>query len=79
MYNHLIERFEREVRQVSKRDITLSDSSFYSGEQRSLYKKVVVDGQETHMHVDLFQLQDSIGRGRVAEQVRTIVASILLG
>lgn len=79
MYNHLVERFEREVRQFSKKDITLTKQSYYSGEQRSLYKKVVVDGEETHIHVDLFQLQDSIGRGKVAEQVRTVVATVLLG
>lgn len=79
MYKHLVERFEREVRQVSKKDISLSKDSFYSGEQRSLYKRVVVDGKETNYHVDLWDLQDWVSRGKVSEQVRAVVAQVILG
>lgn len=79
MYRHLVERFERESRNFTKRDVSLSDDSFYIGEQNSLYKKVIVDGRETKIRVDLFKLQESVGRGTVTEQVKAVVAQVILG
>lgn len=79
MLRHIIERFEREASQFTKRNITLSDNSFYSGEQRSYYKKLVVDGKETRHHIDIMDLQDSVSRDRMNEKVRAVAGLILLG
>jgi hypothetical protein len=79
MNKNLIERFEREASEFTKRDISLSKESFYSGEQRSLYKRLVIDGTETRHHIDLMDLQESVGRGRFTDRVRAVAGIILLG
>ena len=76
---HLVEKFEREASEFCKRDIRLSEESFYSGEQRSYYKKLVVDGKETRHHIDLFRLQEANSRGRMNEKVRTVAGLLILG
>ena len=78
MNTQLIERFEKEASEFTKRDVTLSKNSFYSGEQRSFYKKLVVDGQETRHHIDIMDLQESVSRGKMTEKVRVIAGLILL-
>lgn len=75
---HIFEKFEREASEFTKREISLSKDSFYSGEQRSHYKKLVVDGVETRHHIDLVDLQESASRGRLADKVRVVAAMILL-
>lgn len=79
MLRHIVERFEREASEFAKRKVTLSDNSFYSGEQRSFYKKLVVDGQETRHHIDIMELQESMSRDRMHDKVRTVAGLILLG
>ena len=79
MLRHIVERFEREASAFTKRNVTLSENSFYSGEQRSYYKKLVVDGKETRHHIDIMDLQESIGRDRLNEKVRAVAGLILLG
>ena len=79
MLRHIVERFEREASAFTKRDITLSTDSFYSGEQRSYYKKLVIDGVETRHHIDIMDLQESMSRDRMNEKVRAIAGLILLG
>ena len=79
MLRHLVERFEREASEFTKRDISLSQDSFYSGEQRSYYKKLVVDGKETRHHIDIMELQETVSRGRMADKVHAVAGLILLG
>lgn len=79
MLRHIVERFEREASEFTKRKVTLSDNSFYSGEQRSFYKKLVIDGQETRHHIDVMELQESMSRDRMHEKVRAVAGLILLG
>lgn len=79
MFRHLFEKFERDASDFCKRDVSLSEESFYSGELRSYYKKLVVDGKETRHHIDLFQLQEANGRGRLNEKIRTVAGLIILG
>ena len=78
MLQHIVEKFEREASEFCRREITLSDTSFYSGEQRSYYKKLVVDGKETRHHIDIFQLQESNARGKLHEKVRTVAGLLIL-
>jgi len=78
MLRHLVEKFEREASDFCKREISLTRESFYSGEQRSYYKKLVVDGKETRHHIDLFQLQEANSRGRLNEKVRTVAGLLIL-
>ena len=79
MLRHIVERFEREASNFTKRQVTLSENSFYSGEQRSYYKKLVVDGKETRHHIDIMDLQESMSRDRMTEKVRMVAGLILLG
>lgn len=79
MLRHIVERFEREASEFTKRKVTLSERSFYSGEQRSYYKKLVVDGYETRHHIDIMELQESMSRDRMQEKVRVVAGLILLG
>lgn len=79
MFGHLVEKFETEASEFCRRDVSLTQESFYSGEQRSYYKKLVVDGKETRHHIDLFQLQESVGRGKLSEKVRAVAGLIILG
>jgi hypothetical protein len=79
MNKHLIERFEREASEFTKREVTLSKDSFYSGEQRSFYKKLVIDGKETRHHIDVMELQESLSRGKMTDKVRAVAGIILLG
>lgn len=79
MLDHIVEKFEKEASDFCKRDISLSRDSYYSGEQRSYYKKLVVDGKETRHHIDLFQLHELNGRGKLNEKVRTVAGLIILG
>ena len=79
MLRHIVERFEREASAFCKRQVTLSENSFYSGEQRSYYKKLVVDGKETRHHIDIMDLQESMSRDRMTEKVRMVAGLILLG
>lgn len=79
MLRHLVEKFEREASEFCKKEITLSEDSFYSGEQRSYYKKLVVNGKETRHHIDLFRLQEASARGRINEQIRAVAGLIILG
>lgn len=79
MLKHLVEKFERDATEFCRRDISLSEDSFYSGEQRSYYKKLVVDGKETRHHIDLFDLQESSARGKLHEKIRTVAGLLILG
>lgn len=79
MLKYLEEKFEREVSEFCKKNITLSNESFYSGEQRSYYKKLIVNGRETRHHIDLFELQESNARNKLNEKVRAIAGLIILG
>jgi len=69
MLRHLVEKFEREASEFCKKEVTLSEDSFYSGEQRSYYKKLVVNGKETRHHIDLFRLQEA---SACKKQVRVV-------
>ena len=79
MLNHLVEKFERDATDFCKKNISLSENSFYSGEQRSFYKKLVVDGKETRHHIDLFELQESNARGKLNEKIRAVAGLLILG
>lgn len=79
MLKHLVEKFEREASEFCRKNISLTDTSFYSGEQRSFYKKLVVDGKETRHHIDLFELQESNARGKLNEKIRAVAGLIILG
>lgn len=79
MLRHLVEKFEREASEFCRRKVALSEESFYSGEQRSYYKKLIVDGVETRHHIDLFELQESSARGKINEKIRTVAGLIILG
>jgi len=78
MLEHIVEKFEREASEFCRREITLTERSFYSGEQRSYYKKLVVDGKETRHHIDIFQLHEASGRGKLHEKVRTVAGLLIL-
>jgi len=77
MHKHLEEKFCRDLSEKTKRDITLSEQSFYSGEQSLLYKRLVIDGRETRHHVDIMNLRDYGDRNRVSEKTKAL-AEILL-
>jgi len=79
MLKHLVEKFEREASDFCRREIQLSEESFYSGEQRSYYKRLIINGKQTNHHIDLFHLQESNSRGRMNEVVRRIAGYVLLG
>lgn len=79
MLEHLVEKFEREATEFCRKEISLSKESFYSGEQRSYYKRLVVDGRETRHHIDLFELQEASARGRLNEKIRTVAGLLILG
>jgi hypothetical protein len=78
MYTHYEKRFLKELSESCNRDVDLSEQSYYSGEQRLHYKRLVVDGRETRHHVDLFSLQDTGTRGRMLEEVRTLTRALML-
>lgn len=78
MYTHYEKRFLKELHESCNREVDLSEQSYYSGEQRTHYKRLVVDGKETRHHVDLFALQDTGVRGRMLEEVRSLTRALLL-
>lgn len=78
MSNHHEKRFLKEIREITNRDVDLSKESFYSGEFRMHYKKLIVDGQSTHYKVDLYDLQDTGPRGKMQEQVRHLARALML-
>lgn len=79
MLTHLVEKFERDATEFCKKDISLTEESYYSGEQRSLYKKLVVNGKETRHHIDLFDLQEASARGKLNEKIRAVAGLLILG
>ena len=79
MIRHIEEKVMREVSERTKHDVTLSKESFYSGEMRMHYKRLVVDGKQTMHHVDLMDLQSASSRGRLTEEVRKLSSLVLLG
>lgn len=79
MAKHIEDKIMKEVSEKTNRDVTLSEQSFYSGEMRMHYKRLVVDGRETHHHVDLMSLQSASSRGRIQEEVGRLTRLIVLG
>jgi hypothetical protein len=79
MTRHIEEKVMKEVSEKTNRDISLSYDSFYSGEMRSFYKKLVIDGTETSHHVDLFWLQEASSRGKLHEEIKRLTGIVLLG
>ncbi len=77
MYRHLEEKFCRDLSEKTKRDITLSRNSYYSGEQMLHYKKLVVDGKETHHHVDINNLRDYSDRNKMSEKQKALTEILL--
>lgn len=78
MLEHIVEKFEDEASEFCRKEIRLTERSFYSGEQKSYYKKLVVDGKETRHHIDIFQLQEANARGKLHEKVRTVAGLLIL-
>ena len=78
MQTHYEKRFLKELSESCNRDVDLSEQSYYSGEQRLHYKRLVVDGKETMHHVDLMALQDTGVRGRMLEEVRNLTRALML-
>jgi hypothetical protein len=78
MYNYFEKRFLKELNESCGRDVDLSEQSYYSGEQRLHYKRLIVDGKETRHHVDLMALQDNGVRGRMLQEVRTLTRALTL-
>lgn len=79
MTKHIENKILKEVSEKTNRDVTLSEQSFYSGEQRMHYKRLVVDGKETTNHVDLMGLQSASSHGRLQEEVKNLTRLVLLG
>lgn len=79
MSRHIEEKIMKEVSDRTNHYVTLSKNSFYSGEMRMHYKRLVVDGKETSHHVDLMDLQSASSRGRLSEEVRKLSSLVLLG
>lgn len=74
---HLEEKFCKDLSEKTNREITLSKNSFYSGEQMLHYKKLMIDGRETHHHVDINNLRDYTDRNKMSEKQKAL-SEILL-
>jgi hypothetical protein len=78
MLTHYEKKFLKELHESTKKEVELSEQSYYSGELRLHYRYLIVDGKRTKNRVDLFSLQDTGPRGKMQEQVRTLTRALLL-
>lgn len=78
MQPHYEKKFLKELHENCKRDVDLTEDSFYSGQEGLHYKYLLVDGRRTRFRVDLFALQDTSSRGKMLEEVRMLTRALML-
>lgn len=70
-------KFENELSDRTRRQVRLSYETFLSPDDFRFFKKLLVDGKEVNVSVDLESLHDAHSRGTLDEEFEKLAKKIL--
>jgi hypothetical protein len=72
----VIEELEDKLSEATNSKIRLSKESFYSGQERLFYKRLLRDDKKTGVRVDIMDLQGDRLRGKLDFKIKGILSML---
>jgi len=69
----ILEELEDKLSEATNSKIRFSKESFYSGQERLFYKRLMQNGEKTGIRVDIMDLQSDKLRGKYDAKIRGIL------